>query len=59
MMNWPVLMGFGIGQMGLAPDVFWSLTPAELQLMMGPAQRAGPLSRESLSRLMEAFPDDE
>ena len=55
--DWPALIRCGLGGLRLAPDVFWALTPAELQMMIGPAQSAGPLSRERLEHLMQTFPD--
>ena len=33
--DWPALMRLGLGQLRLAPDQFWALTPAELTLMAG------------------------
>ena len=54
--DWPGLMRAGIAQLGLTPDQFWALTPAELQLLLGPAA-APPMDRARLSDLMRAFPD--
>lgn len=34
-MDWPALMRAGVQGLGLQPDAFWRLTPAELQLMLG------------------------
>lgn len=55
--DWPALMRAGMQGLSLSPEAFWSLTPAELQLMLGDPSRAGPLSREGLDALMTAFPD--
>ena len=55
--DWPGLMRVGIQGLGLAPDIFWSLTPAKLQLMLGDRARSGPLSKSGLDALMAAFPD--
>lgn len=55
--RWPDLMRAGLGHLGLAPDAFWDLTPAELQLMLGPAAGQTPLLRDGLEALMAAYPD--
>ena len=34
--DWPGLMRLGMVQLGLVPEVFWRLTPAELQMLAGP-----------------------
>ena len=56
--DWHGLMRVGIGQLGLAPEVFWRLTPAELQILAGPepAGQAGCM-RARLDALVRAFPD--
>jgi uncharacterized phage protein (TIGR02216 family) len=55
--DWPGLMRAGLRGLGLRPDEFWRLTPAELRLMLG-VDRAGPiLSRSRLDELIRAFPD--
>ena len=56
--DWHGLMRVGIGQLGLAPEVFWRLTPAELRILAGPDQ-AGPepFTRARLDALVQAFPD--
>ncbi len=54
--DWPVLMRAGLGGLGLSPDVFWALTPRELQLLLGLDAQA-PLNRAGLNDLMRAFPD--
>ncbi|MDH4538959.1 phage tail assembly chaperone [Sulfitobacter faviae] len=38
--DWPALLRVGLSRLGLLPDQFWALTPAELQLMLGP--KSGP-----------------
>ena len=38
--------------------MFWSLTPAELQLMLGPPSHAAPLLSDGLDALMAAWPDE-
>ncbi len=55
---WPALMDLGMRRLGLAPDAFWALTPAELMFLAG-ADAASPavLSRSGLDELMAAYPD--
>jgi len=56
--DWPALMRAGILGLGLPPDVFWRLTPAELQLMLGQGGgRQMPLGRAGLDALLAAYPD--
>jgi uncharacterized phage protein (TIGR02216 family) len=57
--DWPGLMRAGLCGLRLPPEQFWSLTPAELRILLGAgsgAQRA--LSRQGLEALEAAFPDD-
>jgi uncharacterized phage protein (TIGR02216 family) len=56
-LDWPGLMRLGLGHLRLPPPVFWALTPAELQMMLGPAAAPRALSRSGLDGLMAAFPD--
>lgn len=56
---WPGLMRLGLVRLGLAPEVFWSLTPAELMLLAG--QDGGgraALTRAGLAELAARFPDE-
>lgn len=55
--NWPALMRAGLHGLGLAPDVFWSLTPVELQLMLGSDASKAPMLSDGLAALMAAYPD--
>jgi uncharacterized phage protein (TIGR02216 family) len=55
--DWPGLMRVGLRDLGLSPEVFWSLTPAELQMMLGEAKQSGPLLSSGLDALMAAYPD--
>lgn len=55
--DWPVLMQAGFQRLGLRPDQFWALTPAELTLMLGRAAGQQPLSRSRLAELAAAYPD--
>jgi uncharacterized phage protein (TIGR02216 family) len=41
--DWPALMRAGLHGLKLTPDVFWSLTPAELQLMLGSRAGTAPM----------------
>jgi uncharacterized phage protein (TIGR02216 family) len=54
---WPKLMRLGLVHMGLTPEVFWGLTPAELMLMAGLAGGPAAMTRAGLSDLAERFPD--
>lgn len=56
-LDWPALMRAGMQGLGLSPDIFWSLTPAELQLMLGDPGRTGPLLSSGLDALMAVYPD--
>jgi len=55
---WDALLRLGLGDLGLPPDVFWSLTPVELMLMSG---RNGPgaqlFDRQAMDSLMAQYPD--
>jgi uncharacterized phage protein (TIGR02216 family) len=55
---WAGLMRVGMVSMGLRPDEFWALTPAEFLLMRGQgADTSGGLSRATLAALSSEFPD--
>lgn len=54
--DWPALMRAGFTGLGLSPDQFWALTPAELRMMLGETG-AAPLQRKGLDALMAAYPD--
>ncbi len=54
---WQSLMRLGLCQLGLAPAVFWDLTPAELLLLAGAATGEGALSRADFDTLQARFPD--
>lgn len=55
--DWPALMRAGLRQLGLSPDVFWALTPAELGIMLGNDTSRTPMLSEGLAALMAAYPD--
>lgn len=54
---WPKLMQLGLVQLGLRPDQFWALTPAELMLMAGVDGEVSSLSRGGFTDLAARFPD--
>ena len=54
---WPGLMRLGLVRLGLTPEVFWGLTPAELMLMAGQGGEAGSMTRAGLAALAARFPD--
>ena len=55
---WRDLLRFGLCELRLSPDDFWSQTPAELLLMSGVENGAGEiLLRSELSELMKRYPD--
>lgn len=56
--DWPALMRIGIRGLGLKPDEFWRLTPAELLLMLGTGSSTAPMGRTRLDELAKAFPDE-
>jgi len=55
--DWPALMRAGLRGLGLRPDQFWQLTPAEFLLMLGEGAADAPMGRARLEALSEAFPD--
>lgn len=58
-LDWPALMRVGLRGLRLQPEVFWSLTPAELQLLLGDPAQSGPLLSTGLEALMAAYPDND
>lgn len=55
--DWSALLRIGLSRLSLTPDQFWVLTPAELQLMLGPPTAAAPLLSDGMAALMAAYPD--
>ena len=55
--DWPALMRAGMRGLGLRPDQFWQLTPAELLLMLGANAADAPMGRARLEELAKAYPD--
>lgn len=56
--DWPALMRAGLQGLGLSPEAFWALTPAELRLLLGDRTKSGPLLSSGLDALMAAYPDN-
>lgn len=56
--DWPSLMQAGMRGLGLRPQEFWDLTPAELQVLLGESDGRKPMGRMRLGELMGAFPDN-
>jgi len=53
-------MAMGLGTLRLAPDVFWAMTPRELEAALRGAfglASADPISRADLLGLMHTYPD--
>ena len=57
-LDWPALLRAGLQTLRLTPREFWSLTPAELSLMLGLPHRARPMGRDRFLALARQFPDD-
>lgn len=56
-LDWPGLMRAGLFGLGLRPEEFWHLTPAELFLMLGAGEARPRLDRTRLEDLIRQFPD--
>lgn len=57
--DWPVLLAAGVQRLGLRPQEFWQLTPAELALLLGQGGAETSLAGAGLIQLMDAYPDTE
>lgn len=55
---WAGLMRLGLLRLGLAPEVFWGLTPAELMVMAGEIEASPAMGRTGFAELAARFPDD-
>jgi uncharacterized phage protein (TIGR02216 family) len=55
--DWLGLMRAGMHGLGLAPEVFWRLTPTELRIMLGAEAMVPPLTRARLEELARRYPD--
>lgn len=56
--DWPALLRAGVRGLGLRPDQFWRLTPAEFRLMLGIDASDAPMGRSALDALSAAYPDE-
>lgn len=56
-LDWQALMRAGLRGLGLRPDQFWSLTPAELALMLGIEAGPAAMTRGRLAELAARYPD--
>jgi uncharacterized phage protein (TIGR02216 family) len=56
-LDWAGLLRIGLVELRLAPDTFWSLTPAELMLIAGLGPRPETMTRAGLDALIARFPD--
>lgn len=56
-LDWPGLLRVGLVALGLKPDEFWRLTPAELFLMADADAASGRFDRTRLEDLIRQFPD--
>jgi uncharacterized phage protein (TIGR02216 family) len=54
---WAELMGLGLGDLRLAPEAFWAMSPRELFAAAG-VRLSRPMGREALDDLMARFPDE-
>ncbi|RYH11180.1 rcc01693 family protein [Tropicimonas sp. IMCC6043] len=56
-MDWAGLMRLGLRDLGLAPEVFWRLSPIELLVMLGAEAGRPAFTRARLDELARAYPD--
>lgn len=56
-LDWPGMMRAGLRELRLHPDQFWSLTPAELALMLGHGAPQPRMTRDRLADLAARYPD--
>jgi uncharacterized phage protein (TIGR02216 family) len=56
--DWPALLKAGVRGLGLRPDQFWQLTPAEFRMMLGIDAGSAPMGRSALDALSQAYPDE-
>lgn len=55
--DWPAMLQVALRDMGLKPNEFWGLTPAEFLTMSGLGNRGYAMGRSDFSALMARFPD--
>ncbi len=56
--DWAALMRAGLQGLGLSPDTFWRLGPAEFLVMLGEANGTAPMGRDAFEALAARFPDE-
>lgn len=54
-MEWTQLLRIALGQFRIPPDLFWSLTPYELGLIMGRDFMTSQINRAALAELEARF----
>jgi uncharacterized phage protein (TIGR02216 family) len=57
-LDWAAMMRAGMPGLGLSPQEFWRLSPAELLLMLGETGPA-PMRRSIFDALAARFPDQD
>ena len=55
--DWPALMRVAYHGLGLSPDAFWRLTPAEFLILLGPESGSAPLRRDAFEAVLARYPD--
>jgi uncharacterized phage protein (TIGR02216 family) len=55
-LDWAAMLRAGLSGLGLTPQEFWRLSPAELLLMLGETG-PGPMQRSAFDALAARFPD--
>ena len=57
--DWAALMRAGLGEMRLAPETFWAMTPREFDAAANPwrALQAEPMDRDAFAALRARYPD--
>ena len=53
---WAAALRAGL-RLGVTPEQFWRLSPAELRIMLGAEAAPAPLTRARLDELAAAYPD--
>ncbi len=56
--DWGAMLNVGVVQLKMPVRAFWDLTPAELMLLVSPAQASGSLRRSGFETLLAQFPDE-
>lgn len=56
--DWAALMRAAFHKLGMDPERFWRLTPAELVMLLGQNTGTPAMTQDGLAALMAAFPDE-